>query len=189
MRSHGKYFAVLALCLIAVPAWSAPGDGAPETATLIKELQLQIKKLQDSLDDLKKQLNEVPSESSVDAQVRKALAGPAADIYTLKSKVEQLQKDVASLKGTSGSTRVSGYPASSTGRIRLLNTFPTQMGVILNGQFYRLAPGEERVLQNQPAGAFTYEVVGAAPPQPGQVWPLSRTLTPNELFTITVYPR
>ena len=180
MIRQWQCLAVLAACLVAAPAWSAPGDGAPESANLIKELQLQIKKLQDSLDDLKKQLNDLPSESSVDAQVRKSLAGPAADIYALKRQVEQLQKDVNSLKGT---TRVSAYAPSGTGRIRLVNLFPMQMTVIVNDRSYRLAPGADQMLEGQPAGTFMYQVLGVQPEL------LVRTLPANETYTITVYPR
>jgi hypothetical protein len=138
-----------------------PGD----VSKVIKDLQKEIKLLADDVRSLRDHMDELGA---------------------LKKQVEQLQRDVNSLK-TAG--RPAFYPPTGTGRIRLVNSFPTQMGVIVNGQFHRLAPNEERVLDNQPVGNFTYEVVGASPPVPGQTWPLTRTLTSSETFTITVYPR
>src|SRR5262245_18109444 len=110
------WLTILASIIVACPVGAAPGDG--DTAGLIKQLQLQVQKLQDSVDDLKKQLADAPTEGSVDAQIRKALAAPAADIYTLRQQVTQLQKDLNALKGT---TRVAAYAPSGTGRIRLVN--------------------------------------------------------------------
>ncbi len=185
MRRYCLCLSLLAIAVSANPIQAQAEKGAPDPVALLKELQLQVRKLQDSVDDLKKRIDVTPSEQSVDSQIRKALAGSAVELDALRRQVEQLQRDVTALKSP---TRVSAYP-TGTGRIRLVNTYPTQMGVIVNSQFYRLAPGEDRMLENQPAGSFTYEVIGAPPPAPGQSWPLTRPLTANETFTITVYPR
>ena len=187
MRRIGIWLGVMAFVL-AGPVSAAPEAGPQDTANLIKQLQLQIQKLQDSVDDLKKQLNDAPNEGSVDNQIRKALAAPAADIYALRQHVEQLQRELNSLRTGKPITRISassplaGNPTGA-GRIRLVNTYPTQMTVIINERSYRLEPGADRIIDKQPAGTFTYQVLGVQPEL------LVRNLAANETYTIMVYPR
>lgn len=192
MRRNWIWLALPALVvpvLFVVPVEAAPEAGPQDTANLIKQLQLQIQKLQDSVDDVKKQLNDVPSEASVDAQIRKALAAPAADIYALRQHVEQLQRDLANLRGPRTIARSSAYPSNGTalvagsGRIRLVNLYPTQMTVVINERSYRLEPGADRIIDKQPAGTFLYQVLGVQPDL------LARNLAANETYTITVFPR
>ena len=129
-------------------------------------------------------LDDTPTEQSVDSQIRKALAGQAAELDTLARQVERLQRDVASLGAASPSARASRRRRTS--RIRLENLYPTQMTVILSAggieRSYRLAPGEVRILENQPLGPFAYQVLGVNSDMQ------TRILTDTG-FTITVYPR
>ena len=71
--------------------------------------------------------------------------------------------------------------ASGTGSIVLLNTYPADVTIVVDGEGYTLAPGERRVLAGRPAGAFTYEVVGVQPP-------VQRTLASGGAFPIHVHP-
>ena len=71
--------------------------------------------------------------------------------------------------------------ASGTGSIVLLNTFPADVTIVVDGADYTLAPGERRVLPGRPAGAFSYEVVGVQPP-------VRRTLAAGGTFPIHVHP-
>jgi hypothetical protein len=175
--------------VFAAPVSAAPEGGPQDTANLIKQLQLQIQKLQDSVDDLGKRLNDAPTEGSVDTQIRKALAAPAADIYALRQHVEQLQRELNNLRSGKPVIRSSAYspsgptPINGVGRIRLVNTYPTQMTVVINERSYRLEPGADRIIDKQPAGTFMYQVLGVQPDL------LVRNLAANETYTIMVYPR
>jgi len=152
MRRNQIWLAVPAL--LTLVALSAPVAAAPEAGPQDpKQLQQQIEKLQGAVDELRKS-------------------------------VEQLQRDVVSLRNTPTTTRKTFYdaPAAGTGRIRLINTFPTRMTVIINDRSYRLEPGAEQII-DKPAGVFHYQVLGVQPEL------LVRNLAPNETFTITVFQR
>ncbi len=117
-------------------------------------------------------------------------ASPAAqkEIDSLKEQVAQLRKTLDGLRGARpAESRTSNYgppgdaAASGTGSIVLLNTYPADVTIVVDGEGYTLAPGERRVLAGRPAGAFTYEVVGVQPP-------VQRTLASGGAFPIHVHP-
>jgi outer membrane murein-binding lipoprotein Lpp len=146
-------------------------------AESLKDVRADLERLNKRLDDGSSVVNE-----RID-RVRSAIRG-------LDDRIKQLEHDVDALRAqASTSNRVSGYAGLGngtapppTGTIRLRNSFPDQVSVVVNGQSYQLLPGETQVLPNQPAGPFTYEVLGIQAPR-------TVTLAPSERFTITVYPR
>jgi hypothetical protein len=85
---------------------------------------------------------------------------------------------------TSASARTSFYagPAAPTGAIRLRNTYLSPVTFLINDRLYEVPSGGELTLNNQPAGEFTYEVIGIQPR-------LRRTLVANRTFSIDVFPR
>ncbi|MBL8799059.1 MAG: hypothetical protein JNM56_34555 [Planctomycetia bacterium] len=196
MRRHWKYCqAALVLAIVLAVQSSAVGQGpegdktppdAQKTLQLLIKLQESIDQLKKQGDDLQRQVSNLPDEQRIDYQIRKTLAKELKDskdeIAALRQQLDLLQRDVASLKAGAGSRTAFSSPATA-GRIRLVNTFPSQMTVIVNERSYRLAPGATEMLENIPAGQFTYQVLGVQPDL------LVRTLSPNETFTITVYPR
>jgi hypothetical protein len=167
---------LLAAALAAAPA-PAVAQAEPDkiTAPILKKLD----EVQKSLEAEIKKVNALAL--NTDLKVSQA----NQDIVQLKEQVAQLRKDLDALKAAS--TRVSlspsATPTPNTGKIRLVNLYPEQMAVIVNQTAYRLAPGETRLIDAQPAGAFSYQVLGAQSSVQG------RTLAANETFTITVYPR
>lgn len=159
---------------------------AQKTLQLLIKLQESIDQLKKQGDDLQRQVSNLPDEQRIDYQIRKTLAKELKDskdeLAALRQQLDLLQRDVASLK-SGAAPRVAFSSPSTPGRIKLINTFPSQMTVIVNERSYRLAPGATEVLENIPAGQFTYQVLGVQPDL------LVRSLAPNETFTITVYPR
>jgi hypothetical protein len=67
-------------------------------------------------------------------------------------------------------------------RVRLVNTYFTDMTAVINGGIYTLRPGEERTL-TYPPGNLTYQVLMVAD------IPQTRTLAAGEQLTLTLYPR
>ena len=67
------------------------------------------------------------------------------------------------------------------GRVRLINDFPEEMSVLVNGRSYRLLPGQERLLA-VPPGDFTYQVL--------QIHrdPRVRQIAADETKNIRIYP-
>ncbi len=108
------------------------------------------------------------------------------EIDALKEEIAHLRKDLDEVRNAKPSTtRISAYPpagaAVSTGTIRLSNTYPANVTIVVNGEGYTLAPGETRVLAGRPAGTFTYEVVGVRPA-------VERSLVAGGTFPIQVHP-
>jgi len=159
---------------------------AQKTLQLLIRLQESIDQLKKQGDDLQRQVSNLPDEQRIDYQIRKTLAKELTDtkdeMSALRQPLDLLQRDVASLKSRNSPLVAFSSPATPV-RIKLINTFPSQMTVIVNERSYRLAPGATEVLENIPAGQFTYQVLGVQPDM------LVRSLSPNETFTITVYPR
>jgi hypothetical protein len=189
LKRYVPFGTLLAVILGTSPLYSqGPEKGGEKSPVdivgLLQDLTRQVKELRDTVADLRKQLDLVPSVQSVDSQIRREMAAPAAELADLRRQVDQLQRDIAGLKGLQ--PRVANYP-SGNGRIQLVNSFPAPMTVIVNDKSYRLAAsgqsGDRRLLENLPAGPFTYQVLGV------QMDLVSRILTPTETFTITVYPR
>jgi ribosomal protein L29 len=171
---------VLAAALAAAPSSSYALDdqnqgkeGKPGKNSDTKEPSL--KELKESLDTIKKDLD------SLRAEVLNANLATSGEIKKLKDQIAQLQKDVDTLRGRS--TSLYGPRPAGTGHIRLENTYPREITVILNQTSYPLAPGQTMTV-SVPAGPFTYQVVNI----PG--FPVrNRDVLPNETFSITVFPQ
>jgi hypothetical protein len=169
--------ALLAATLAASPAVAGVNQAEPKKPDdLGKQLADMQKALEDSIKNLRTDLN------VYDQTTR-------ADLRELKDRVAQLEKQVKDMESRLNqmpSTRQAFSPPA-TGRIRLMNMYNVPATVRVNRIAYRLQPGEQRMLEGQPVGAFTYEVM--VDPF-GQVQPpTDRVLGANEVFTIYVYPR
>lgn len=75
----------------------------------------------------------------------------------------------------------------ATGTLRLVNSTALLGTITINGKEYTVLPLQTVLIPGMPAGEFRYEarVEGFGLLQPV----VSRTLTPSEMFTITLYPR
>jgi hypothetical protein len=143
----------------------------------LKTLQSRTEKLEERVNALHSHLNSI-------VQANKETAD------ALNERIRRLEADLEALRGQLGpQTRVSGYgptaaPAAppAPGTIRLRNTYPGLVSIVVNGTSYELAPGDTRDLPGQPAGPFTYEVLGIQPLK-------TVALGPKDSFTITVFPR
>jgi hypothetical protein len=143
----------------------------------LKTLRAKTEMLQDRVDGLHGRLNSMTTANK--------------DVFDgFHERLRKLEADLDALhKQLDSQTRVSGYgPTASPpsppppGTIRLRSTYPALVTVVVNGTSYQLAPGETRDLAGQPAGTFTYEVLGMQPLK-------TVTLGPKEAFTINVFAR
>jgi hypothetical protein len=168
--------ALLAAAVAAAPAVAQDKEKLTDSQKL-EEIQKQLADIQRAL----VALYNVPTKLG-DAETN--LARAQKDINDLKEQTSRLQRDLEELRRQVGATtRIAGFPPTGgTGRIRLMNTYTTPMSIRINDRVYRLEPGQTQVLEAQPAGPFTYEVMGVQPP-------VSRVLGANETYTIYVYPR
>ncbi len=169
------YPAILAAALTTTPSSLSAGDDG-------KQQNSDTKKV--TLEDLKESLN----------SIQKKLEEKKRTADLLESKIAQLERDVASLMRSR--TTTANYPpntaiAPSTGRIRLVNTWPEKITVFLNDRTFYVEPNREVTVADMPAGSFTYEILESRPDnsivQIKEKQP--RALAANETFTIHVHPR
>lgn len=184
------------LLAAALAASSARGqlDGEPDKADAIlnqlkgvtstlKELD-NLKSLPKSLLDLEKKITDALAALEVNTELR--LGTVQRDLNSLKEQYTQLKQDIDALRNrlaTRPQTTALYPPAGQgTGRLRLVNTFPTPVSVLVNDRVYQLNPMETRYTEPLPAGMFTYEVLGIQERR-------SRALSSGETFLVHVYPR
>ncbi len=167
--------AVLAALLTATPNLAAGTEGELTDSQRLVEIQKQLNEVKTTLQTIKEKVED---------------AGKAhGQISDLKRQVAQLQEEVENLrKSIAGQTRISGYSpsdtrtATGTGVVELVNTYPMEMSIVVNGRSYRVAPGTKVMSDPIPAGTFTYEVLGVTERR-------SRTIAANKTYPIWVHPQ
>ena len=146
-----------------------------------------IKKLNDKLDALTKALQELRDGAKAES-VRERVATVDSKIDQLDQDIQAIKKDLRDLKrkvdGGSTTALRPEYDSATfrgQGRVRLINDFPEEMSVLVNGRSYRLLPGQERLLA-VPPGDFTYQVL--------QIHrdPRVRQIAADETKNIRIYP-
>lgn len=170
-----------------VPVVKAPVDDAvqrrlDEIASMLRDLnQLpgQVQNNQREVADLKKkydtlQLELIQAQNDI-GKLQQDLArhNAASSDSTRRSLALPLPPD------SNANTNVTPRPALGT--VKLVNTYPATLNVIVDGQYYTLRSNESLSLNKNP-GYFTYEVPGI---QPNTL----RTLNAAETLTIQIYPR
>jgi hypothetical protein len=177
------YPAILTAALTAAHQIAAAQDSTKNGQGSDAKSDVTLKDVNESLKAIQKKLEENRLNANILGE----------DVRILKEKVAQLQRDVDALR----STRSNYQPvapiapaAPSTGRIRLVNTWPERITVFLNDKSYTVEPNRELGL-DVPAGPFTYEILGVQPDN--SILPITqklpRTLAANETFMIHVHPR
>src|SRR5439155_1189423 len=137
-----------------------------------------------------KDLQALKESLKIDA-VRESAKTIDSKIDLLDKDIQEIKKDIKDMKelrrrlgdgGPSTSLR-PGFDSAlrNEGRVRIINTHPFEMSVILNGLSYRLASGEERMFR-VPPGEYRFEVLQI----PGQR--KSGEIAAGETKTFTIYP-
>lgn len=176
------YPAILAAALTTTRSSLSAGDDGKQNSDTKSKVTLED--VNESLKNIQQKLEQNKLNASVMGE----------DVRILKEKIAQLQRDVDSLMR--GRTTTANYPpnppiAPSTGRIRLVNTWPEKITVFLNDRTFYVEPNREVTVADMPAGSFTYEVLESRPDN--SIFQIKekqpRTLAANETFTIHVHPR
>ena len=188
LRTWNKihFHALLAAMLAASPALgqqkSTDADRLDGIKSQLDQLELSLKNANtklDALQQLKKQFEDLKSESNA------SQATTQQDLVSLKQEVARLKTEVEALRNAASATRVAAFPPNEprpapTGQVELVNTYTSDVAIVINNRTYRLHPNERRLTDPLPAGTFTYEVLGVTPPN-------TRPLNPNEVYHITVH--
>ena len=132
--------------------------------------------------DTPKQLEQLRKE----VELHRKLLRIAAELQDVKRRLAELERRVDEMQRPQ--VRTSNFPPNNTGTIRLQNRLSVPATIIVGGIPQRLQPGEQRDLQNQPAGPFEFEAIvdgfGSLQPRATRV-----LQTRTDLHRLTYLPR
>jgi hypothetical protein len=185
---------LLAGMMTAGPAL-AETSGPPSDSEKLTEVQKQLDEMKRSLTDLQKAVGPL---STLDRRINDLIEQSTKGAQDAQNQIGEVRKELAALRSefealrnrTSDSARVSRFPptdvgappSTAVGRVELINTYPSEVTVVVNRRTYHLAPGEHRLSDPVPAGTFTYEVLGITPQR-------NRPLAGEQVFTVWVHPQ
>lgn len=159
-----------------VPAVPLPARVATDDKTDLATLKTQIESANTKLADIQKDLKTL-TEILKGKKDEKGFpiesdAGLVADMKKLKDTLAALEKELSQLKSQSSSLRPPATggtgpdikPVPAKGIVRIVNEYPVQISIVVNGTSYRVAPTKS-VDVDVAAGDFTYQLLesGAAP--------------------------
>jgi len=94
--------------------------------------------------------------------------GLVAELKDLSDRLKKVEEDLTKMKGQSSSLRPSTPittpdPKVGKGTVRVVNEYPVQISIVVNGTSYRVAPSKTLDV-DVPAGEFNYQLLesGAA---------------------------
>jgi hypothetical protein len=176
-------------------------DKLIETVTIIQKGNIaDMKAVREALDYLKLGLDDTALKLAGAMGRIDALEKQVADLRAALSKLEknkettsfypaekvldEIARRLASLELAIKNAPTTSLRPPTVGRIQLANMFQREVLFMINGKPFRVAPFSTVMLDNQPAGQFSYEVI-ASP------WGVIRELTtpmllPGDTYTITV---
>jgi hypothetical protein len=178
------------------------GPGTAETAkpmpappaAVSKEQLDAVKADVDALKEYKKQVQDLlqgkadgTAGSVLDAGVLKRLTDLEAKLDRIEKAVESMRQSVAKLGDTTRSSlspAAGGNPIVAPGTanrsaVRLVNDYPSELSIILNGTSHRLRPGETKAV-DVPPGRFTYELIAEGAKA------VTRTIRDDETVTLRI---
>ncbi len=205
-----KLLALLVLFVLSVPAFAQ--DDSKKQPTKEDIILKKLDDLQKSLDSIKDLRKDVEKNAKDIKELNKTLSDLRADIDALKkanaAKSEEPTKlkppphvevtrtpykrdrrdyddddDVVIMKRTSDKKSYNNPAEVQYGKVRIVNTYPTtSYSVTVNGERYTVRGGETKIVDYVMPGEFSYQIHGVTEVR-------KRTLSPNETFTVTIFPQ
>lgn len=159
--------AVGALALAPTPSAALPLAGLAAAADdAAKTTDLKVADLQRDMADVKSKLNRIVE--ALDGRrddkglINLTEPGLAEEVRRLRTRVTDLETRIGDMQGQIKALKPAiADPLANRGTVRILNEYPVEMTIVLNGtSSYRLAPSEKRDIM-VPAGEFTYQLLTA----------------------------
>jgi hypothetical protein len=118
------------------------------------------------------------------------LEGIEDQLRLLGDRLDQMERRLERMPAGTRQSNFQPAPAlpgnTPSGTILLQNSWTDVATVVLNGRAYQVPPGQTLSLPNQPAGAYTYEVIANGY---GTIrGPVMRNLENNGTLSVYVYP-
>jgi TolA-binding protein len=84
--------------------------------------------------------------------------GLVAQMRDLKDRLAQIEKDLAAYKTQTALKPTVETPKATKGTVRIVNEYPVQISIVVNGTSYRIAPSKTQDV-DVPAGEFSYQLL------------------------------
>jgi len=172
--------------MLFAPANSATATAAPlpiplptriDEKTDLAELKTKVESANTRLSDIQRDLKQLTEllngRRDKDGIPDGTSRGLVADLKDLSDRLRKVEEDLTKMKGQSSSLRPavpnSAVPNTATdpkagkGTVRVVNEYPVQISIVVNGTSYRVAPSKTLDV-DVPAGEFNYQLLesGAA---------------------------
>jgi hypothetical protein len=176
---------IVAALLTATP--SLAQNTPPTEAEKIENIQKQLNSVKRTLEQIKTAVDAMPD---AQAEARAAIKTLEVQVQSFREQVSLLRTELNALRTSPPvATRQSLSPppepipalTPATARVEMVNTFPAEESVVVNHRTYRVAPGEVRLSDPIPAGAFSYEVLGVTAPR-------DRVVGVGQIYTVHIHP-
>lgn len=146
-----------------VPVIPIQADDKTDAAELKKQLEESNRKLttiQDQLRQLTELLNGKKDEKGFPLP---SDPGLVSSMKELKDRLAQIEKDLAAYKSQTSLRPTTPAnpivePKATKGTVRVVNEYPVQISIVVNGTSYRVAPSKALDV-DVPAGEFSYQLL------------------------------
>jgi hypothetical protein len=140
---------------------------APAAKADAGEIQKQLDALKADLNKLRDDVTKLRSLEDVVLGTKDGAAGTNAGLLKRLGDMEDTLKQINAKLGQLDTNRTtSAYGGTGTGttaarsHVRIVNDYPTELSLMVNGRSYRMQPGESRTV-DVPPGGYTYELLHA----------------------------
>ena len=157
----------------------------PDLATIKTQLD-QIQKDVKSLQEFRKNTDDaVYGKENSTALADMGLIRRLSEIESQINRINETLKQINAKLGDAGKSTTSAFgpmlPGAAVGRgwVRIINDYPTEMSMIVNGRSHRV-PAGQTVTVDVPPGSFTYELLHAGSN------PTTTTVKEGETMTLRI---
>jgi len=161
-------------------AHSSPAPAAPLTfparadeKTDLAELKTKVEAATTKLNDIQKDLKQLTEllngRRDKDGIPDGTSRGVVAELKDLNDRLRKMEEDLTKMRGQTSlrpsipNTTGTVDPKAARGTVRIVNEYPIQVSLVVNGTSYQVAPSKSLDV-DVPAGEFTYQLLqsGAA---------------------------
>lgn len=151
-------FAPATAAALPTPAAEAQDKGARTNDQKLEDLQADVRAINSTLKRLAEAIDGRRDDKGVPSPYDRGLA---AEVKDLRDTVARLEKQLNELKtSTSLSPSRPLDPLAGRGTVRVVNEYPVDISILVNGTSYRLSPNEKRDIL-VPMGEFQYQLLTA----------------------------
>lgn len=160
-------------------ALKGAGEQKDDVKTQLEQIRDDIKALQRSIKKLSDDVNGTKDGAvGVDAGLLSRVKTLESSLSSIDMLLKRIEAKLPEQKSTSGFAPPQPMP-SAKAFVRIINDYPTEMSLLVNGKSHRLRAGETKTVEVAP-GPYNYELLHAG------AQPVSSSVKDNETVTLRI---